>query len=209
MNKRYFSSILAALLAFTLSISSVFSYASQTGSRPAVSIEERKHAKISVDFQGVHIRSALMKISELSGLSIVLDEAVMPAELKQIPGERESPGPLESRRTEIDAPYRRTRTGREERTLPGGLSPRVTISLEDVPAIGALDAILRMKNLAYQFHGNIIIITSRERIFSERLETRMYILKSPVSGTVEFKMPDFTGDERDSERARLRIPGGD
>ena len=174
MKRKCFSAVFALVLAFVFLLSGFPGHASQTASGRADVGQERKHGEISVDFRGVHIRSAVMKISELSGLSIVIDETVIPA--------------------------------REGEMLPGGISPRVTMRLEDVPAIDALDAILRMKNLAFQIVGNIVIITSGERLFSERLETRMYILGSPVRGTVEFKMPDLEREERQDERARLRIP---
>jgi tetratricopeptide (TPR) repeat protein len=128
-------------------------------------LEKKATQLISLDFQNAHLRKVLTYLSKVSGINIVLDESVFPAEIK----EEKVPA------TALPAP---TLPGgeaapAEAEVVPGGRA-RVTIRLGDIPLIEALDVILRTKGLSYKLEENIIWITTEENLEAGDLVTRTY-----------------------------------
>ncbi len=86
----------------------------------------------------------------------------------------------------------------------GQTSSRVTIDLDNLPLIQALEAILKGKILRYRLEKNLIWITTPERMAVERLETRIYTILTSGTRGVVFERPE---EEEEGEKEGARRLG--
>ena len=88
----------------------------------------------------------------------------------------------------------------------GQTSSRVTIDLDNLPLIQALEAILKGKTLRYRLEKNLIWITTPERMAMERLETRIYTILTSGTRGVVFERPE---EEEEGEEEGVRRLGAE
>ncbi len=65
-------------------------------------------------------------------------------------------------------------------------SPQITISLNNVSLIQALESVLRTKGLSYRFENDFIWVSSKENIANEALTTRVYHLSQGLATFTAF-----------------------
>ncbi len=166
-------------------------------------LEEKARQLVSLDFENAHLRTVLTFLWKVSGVNIVLDESVFPAEVEseEEPAIGAEPA-VEAAGEEEIIPEAETSTDEEEdeeeeEKVSRSLSARVTIRLKNIPLIEALDVILRTKGLNYRIEENIIWITTEENLAAGELVTRSY---KPSGGI---------GDIVDMLRSTVPVEGGE
>lgn len=104
------------------------------------------HQKVSIEFEGIHIREILDFLSESYDVNMVLDESVMPARVKARTGATEPIAPDSS----------------QHEYATDGMVP--TIDLEDVKLSDALSALTRPLGLEYVVEPGFIWISTPEQL---------------------------------------------
>ena len=153
-------------------------------------MEEKAQQVIpEINFTDAHLRDVLQYLSRVSGVNIILDEAVL---VQQQAGELgivqkiEVTGGTENiMEEEVIGPAPEA---------PAVISDRVTISLKSIPLIEALKYILTAKGLKYRIDEYAIIVSSTQNLEEEEMETRYYHLASGIGSFTE-----YLGDTEETE----------
>lgn len=147
-------------------------------------LAEKAQQRISFSFENALLRDVIIDLSKMSGVNIVLDETIFSEQRlirSAVPGYRETAG--ESK--EAQGPLR-------------AISPLVTMSLENVSLIEALDIILRSKGLRYRLEPNLIYVSTPMGLSDGELLTRVYHLKTGIAAIPEIELKEWeTGTEED------------
>ena len=145
-------------------------------------LAEQAKLRVTLSFDNAHLREVLTTLSEVSGINIVLDETLFPAD-------DNNPGISDNVREEavldqVEDEIEIEDIELDEDTAKGisvsDVSPRVTKDLNDIPLIDALDIIIRAKGLQYRLENNVIWITTAERLVDKNMVTRIYHLSSGI-----------------------------
>ena len=96
----------------------------------------------------------------------------------------------------------------DEQDAEGRTSPRVTIDLDNLPLLEALEAIFKGKTLRYRLEKNLIWITTPERMAMERLETRIYTILTSGTRGATFERPEEDEGDEGGDKARRLGEGG-
>jgi len=157
--------------------------AAVTVSAAVVEIEESRQQRMiekkarqvipEINFTDAHLRDVLQYLSEVSGINIVIDEDIFPVE----------------RRAQIDSEIDVTagdETMARYSSATSFISPRITISLVNIPLIEALKYILSAKGLKFRIDEYAIVVTTPERLAEVEMETRYYHLVAGVGVFTEF-----------------------
>ncbi|MCK4248400.1 MAG: hypothetical protein KAX15_01325, partial [Candidatus Omnitrophica bacterium] len=162
-------------------------------------LAEQAKLRVTLSFDNAHLREVLTTLSEVSGINIVLDETLFPAD-------DNNPGISDNVREEavldqVEDEIEIEDIELDEDTAKGisvsDVSPRVTKDLNDIPLIDALDIIIRAKGLQYRLENNVIWITTAERLVDKNMVTRIYHLSSGigVEGLTETLALEETDDD--------------
>lgn len=140
-------------------------------------LAEKARQPVSFSFENAHLRDVILDLSKMSGVNIVVDETIF-TETPSGPGAGER---YPRERYEI----------RREEVLSRVISPLVTMSLEGIPLIEALDIILRSKGLRYRLEPNLIYVSTPEGLADEELITRVYHLKTGIAAVPEIELREW------------------
>ncbi len=178
-----------------------------------------------INFTDAHLRDVFQYLSRISGINIILDEAVF----KRDNGERiEMPQTVEVNNTGTGSVTggKSAEAGSEGEeaelyekvSLPDSgeqlkASDKVTISLKNIPLIEALKYILTAKGLRYRIDEYAILVSTAERLAEVEMETRYYHLTSGIGSFTEYVEAEegsieeeLVWDEEESEsRSRLTV----
>ena len=175
-----------------------------------------------INFTDAHLRDVIQYLSRISGVNIVLDEAIFgestetiaipeQVEVEIIGTEDDTEGEVSDYIVAEDEDYQKVFLPKT--TQPVFITDRVTVALKDIPLIEALKYILAAKGLKYRVDDYAIVVSTPGRLAAVEMETRYYHLSAGIGSFTEYLATEekeiedefLWEEEGDGKPARLTI----
>ncbi len=153
-----------------------------------IKFAEKARRPVSFSFENAHLRDVVMNLSKMSGVNIVLDETIFAESPAAVVGGTGAPTFTARKGTTEEA-------GKEGSTRIA--SPLVTMSLENIPLIEALDIILRSKGLRCRLEPNLFYVSTPEVLAGQEMITRIYHLRTGIAAVPEIQQRERAWGEEE------------
>ena len=167
-------------------------------------LKEKAQSPVTLDFKDTDLREVIRYLVELTGVNIVIDEAIF---------DQETQGIIGTEPEQEEKPEGTTQPGLGDFAkqaigeAPKPASPKVTIFIKDIPLIRGLDIILRSKGLKYKVEKDFLWVSTPANLKREDLEIRIYNLKHVASGFANFPAPALQAGEATARPTIENITG--